>query len=143
MLLVRLKRAPIAGLLGLAAVLCTPTAHAQEPPSDSATMEVAVDLTQDIEASQILTQWGKKFGALVVIDPQIQPIRIRFLTNVRTPLTWGAVKSIFDFYDIVIVESQPAAGGPFVIRAHHRRNINQKEGPPWRYVAGQDVPDYD
>lgn len=143
MLHVRLMRAPL-GLLAVAAVLLgTSAASAQEPPSDSATMEVAVDLTQDIEASQILTQWGKKFGALVVIDPQIQPIRIRFLTNVRTPLTWGAVKSIFDFYDIVIVESQPAAGGPFVIRAHHRRNINQKEGPPWRYVAGQDVPDYD
>ncbi len=144
MLHARRTRAPVAGLATLVAVLATVgEARGQEPPDDSATMEVAADLGSDIEASQILTQWGKKFGALVVIDPQIQPIRIRFLTNLKTPLTWGAVKSIFDFYDIVIVESQPAPGGPYVIRAHHRRNINQKEGPPWRYVEGQDVPNYD
>lgn len=144
MLHARRSRAPVAGLAALVVVLTAAgEACGQEPPSDSATMEVAADLGSDIEASQILTQWGKKFGALVVIDPQIQPIRIRFLTNIRTPLTWAAVKSIFDFYDIVIVESQPALGGPFVIRAHHRRNINQKEGPPWRYVEGKDVPDYD
>ncbi|MBX3470274.1 MAG: hypothetical protein KF878_25690 [Planctomycetes bacterium] len=143
MLQPRALRAPVVALAALALASLTTPARGQEPPSDSATMEVAADLGSDIEASQILTQWGKKFGALVVIDPQIQPIRIRFLTNVRTPLTWGAIKSIFDFYDIVIVESQPAPGGPYVIRAHHRRNINQKEGPPWRYVAGKDVPDYD
>lgn len=140
----RRTRAPVAGLAAVVALLATSSAaHGQEPPDDAATMEVAADLGSEIEAAQILTQWGKKFGALVVIDPQVTPIRIKFLTNVKTPLTWAAVKQIFDFYDIVIVESQPAPGGPFVIRAHHRRNINQKEPPPWRYVEGGDVPNYD
>ncbi|MCW8137835.1 MAG: hypothetical protein KIT58_02925 [Planctomycetota bacterium] len=80
------------------------------------------------QASQILTQWGKKFGALVVIDPQIQPIRIRFLTNVRTPLTWG------DQVDLRLLRHRdrrelPAPGGLYVIRAHHRRQ-HQPEGGP-------------
>lgn len=131
-------------LLGLGLLLsCPAPARAQEAPSDSATMKSEWASGQDIEAAAIIAQWGKKFGALVVVDPQIQPIRIKFLTTVNSDLTWGAVKAILDFNDVVIVESQPAPGGPFVIRAHHRRNINQKEGPPWRYVPGEEVPDFD
>jgi general secretion pathway protein D len=138
------RSALAAALVGLGLVLASPAgAQAQEPPSDSATMRVEYQQNQDIEAAAILASWGKKFGALVVVDPQIQPIRIKFLTTVNSDLTWAAVKAILDFNDIVIVESQPAPGGPFVIRAHHRRNINQKEGPPWRYVPGEDVPDFD
>jgi general secretion pathway protein D len=135
------RAAPLAAVA--VALLAAGPARGQEAPSDSATMRVEYQQNQDIEASAILAAWGKKFGALVVLDPQIQPIRIRFLTSVNSDLTWAAVKAIFDFNDIVIVESQPAPGGPFVIRAHHRRNINQKEGPPWRYVPGEEVPDYD
>jgi type II secretory pathway component GspD/PulD (secretin) len=132
-----------AALAGLAVALVTGSARAQEPPRDDATANVELAVNTPINAEQILTQWGKHFGALVITDPQIQPIQIKFLTPVNTPMTWGAMKAIFDFHDIVIVESQPAPGGPFVIRAHHRRNINQKEGPPWRYVPGEQVPNYD
>jgi general secretion pathway protein D len=139
----RAARAACALLLPALALVLAPPAQAQEAPSDSATMRVEYAPNQPINAEQILAQWGKKFGALVITDPQIQPIPIRFLTAINTDLTWGAMKSIFDFHDIVIVESQPAPGGPYVIRAHHRRNINQKEGPPWRYVPGEQVPDFD
>jgi general secretion pathway protein D len=139
----RPRAARAACALLLPALALAQSAHAQEPPSDAATMRVEYAPNQPINAEQILSQWGKKFGALVITDPQIQPIQIRFLTAINSDLTWGAMKSIFDFHDIVIVESQPAPGGPYVIRAHHRRNINQKEGPPWRYVPGEQVPDFD
>ena len=90
----RPMRSALAGLsLSLFLVLIhSAEVHAQEPPSDSATMRVEYQQNQDIEAAAILATWGKKFGALVVVDPQIQPIRIKFLTSVNSDLTWAAVK---------------------------------------------------
>jgi general secretion pathway protein D len=119
------------------------TALAQEKPRDDASMVMEVVTGQDIAATDILSAWAKHFDALVIPDPQIQPVKIRFLTNTNAPMTWGAMKSILDFHDVVVVESQPTPSGPWVIRAHHRRNLAQKEGPPWRYVKGDDLPDHE
>jgi len=118
-------------------------ASAQQKPDDDAQAPVEYQADTEIQASQILASWGRYFGALVIEDPQIQQVRVRFLTNVNTDLSWGAMKTILDFYDVVVVESQPTPGGPWVIRAHHRRNLAQKEGPPWRYVQGEDVPNHE
>jgi hypothetical protein len=118
-------------------------AAAQEKPSDDASKEEFFKANEEVAASQILATWATKFDALLIQDPQVATIRIKFLTNTKTVMTWGAIKQILDFYDVVIVESQPTPGGPWYIRAHHRRSISQKEGPPWRYVEGKDVPDHD
>lgn len=125
------------------ALLPLGVARAQEKPRDDASMTVEFNADQEISASEILKAWALKFDALIVMDPQIQPIKIKFLTNTNQALTWGTVKTILDFHDIVIVESQPTPGGPWLIRAHHRRNLAQKEGPPWRYVPGEDLPDHE
>ena len=131
-------------VLVLLATFAAPRAAlAQEKPSDDRTLRVEYMANTDIEASQILASWGRYFGALVIQDPQILQTRIRFLTNVNTDLSWGAVKLILDFHDIVIVENQPTPNGPWVIRAHHRRNLATKEPPPWRYVESSEVPDHD
>ncbi|RMG13662.1 MAG: hypothetical protein D6731_11770 [Planctomycetota bacterium] len=127
-------------------VLClcaAPPARAQEKPRDDASMVMEVATGQDIAATEVLAAWAKHFDALVVTDPQIQPIQIRFLTNTNAPMTWGTMKAILDFHDIVVVEDQPTPNGPWVIRAHHRRNLAQKEGPPWRYVKGENLPDHE
>jgi general secretion pathway protein D len=42
----------------------------------------------------------------------------------------------------VVVESQPVPGGPFVIRAHHRRDLPGKEGQA-RLVQGAEVPPWE
>ncbi len=118
-------------------------ASAQEKPSDSASKEEFFRANDEVAASQILATWATKFDALLVQDPQVASVRIKFLTNTKTEMTWGAIKQILDFYDVVVVESQPTAGGPWLIRAHHRRSISQKEGPPWRYVEGDEVPEHD
>jgi general secretion pathway protein D len=104
-------------------------------------MEAKVD--EDIAATHILTTWAKKFDALMVPDPQILAIKIRFLTNTSTPMTWGTMKTILDFHDIVVVEDQPTPNGPWVIRAHARRNLAQKEGPPWAFTDGDEIPDHE
>ena len=133
------------GLLGLSLLLgAALPAAAQQKPSDDATLRVEYMANTDIEASQILASWGRFFGALVIQDQQILQTRVRFLTNVNTDLSWGAVKLILDFHDVVVVENQPTPNGPWVIRAHHRRNLATKEPPPWRYVEGKEnVPDHD
>lgn len=137
----RHRRSLTLALLG-GLLLCGPV-RAQEKPSDDRTLRVEYMANVDIEASQILASWGRFFGALVIQDPQVIQTRIKFLTNVNTDLSWGAVKLILDFHDVVVVESQPTPNGPWVIRAHHRRNLPTKEPPPWRYVESKDVPDHD
>lgn len=137
-------RAPWALVVALLLVAgFSDAAYAQAKPDDNATMEMEYRANADIEASQILTMWGRHFGALVIQDDQVRTVRIRFLTNVNTRMTWGAMKMVLDFHDIVVVESQPSPDGPWVLRAHHRRNLAQKEGPPWRYVRGEDVPNHE
>ena len=136
--------APVVGLtVGLALLGLGAPVLAQETPRDQAEMTMEVRPDTEIAVPQILQQWGTKFDALVIMDPQVQTIRIKFLTNIDVPMTWGTMKMILDFYDVVIVESQPTPNGPFVIRAHHRRNLAQKEGPPWRYVEGTDLPEHE
>lgn len=138
----RLPRLALA--LALAGVACAAPAVAQERPDERATMRVEYQVDQDLDPTVFLKQWGRKFGAIVVVDPQVQQgVRIKLLTNINQDLTWGTVKKILDFYDVVVVEDQVAPGAPWFIRAHHRRNIPQKEPPPWRFVQGDQVPNYD
>lgn len=132
-------------LATLLLALALPTAAwaQQEKPHDDATMVAEYQANEEISATEILQMWANKFDALVVQDPQIQPIKIKFLTNTNREMTWGTMKKLLDFHDVVVVESQPSPGGPWIIRAHHRRNLPQKETPPWRYVEGKDVPDHE
>jgi hypothetical protein len=147
-----LSPAPLAGLLAL--LLAGPLqAQAPErappaPPGRDAT-KVEVQLPGDaleVPASDLVRAGAQAVGGMLAVDPQIEPIRLKL--TVSTPggpviLTWGAIKALLDFHDIVVVESRPTPDSPFIIRVHHRRNINQKEGPPWRVVDGKALPDWD
>lgn len=100
----------------------------------------------EVSATDLIRAGAQVVGGVLTVDPQIEPIRLRLgLASAAGPvtLTWGAIKTLLDFYDIVIVESRPTADSPFLIRVHHRRNLNQKEGPPWRVVDGKALPDWD
>jgi len=149
-----LSPAPLAGLLAL--LLAGPLRAQAPDPKPPAPAEgdrdgtkVEVELpggTLEVAAIDLVRAGVQTVGGMLVVDSQIDPIHIKLsLTSVDGPvtLTWGAIKSILDFYDIVIVESRPTPDASFLIRVHHRRNINQKEGPPWRVVDGKAVPGWD
>ncbi|MEZ6185297.1 MAG: secretin N-terminal domain-containing protein [Planctomycetota bacterium] len=118
---------------------------AQDKPRDDATRKFFFNPDSEISASELLAAWGKTFNALVIEDQQVGQARIKFVTGVQTELSWGATKKILDFYEVMVVEDQPTANGPWVIRAHSKRNIGQKEPPPWRYVDADEneIPDHD
>lgn len=112
-------------------------------PRDDAKLRMEYQAGVDIDASAILAVWANHFNALVVQDPQIQNIKIRFLTHVNGELAWATVKQLLDFHDIVIVEDQLVPGAPFMIRAHHRRNLPTKEPPPWPLRPGDQLPPHE
>lgn len=120
-------------------------AWGQDKPRDDATRKFFFNPDSEINASELLAAWGKTFNALVIEDQQVGQAKIKFVTGVQTELSWGATKKILDFYDVMVVEDQPTPNGPWVIRAHSKRNIGQKEPPPWRYVDidSNDIPDHD
>jgi general secretion pathway protein D len=112
-----------------------------DTPRDEALAELAIAADADVEAVQLLSTWGRRFRALLVVDPQLQPVRIRFMTPVDR-LSWAATKAVLDAHDVVVIESQPAIGGPWLIRALHKRNVTGL--PSTRFVApGEATPDGD
>lgn len=111
------------------------------PPDDAAAMTVAVDAQGEVEVGPLVVAWARRFEALAVVSPAVQATRVRFLGAVGD-LSWGAIKAILDLHDVVIVESRPVASGPFVIRAHHRRDLPQRESQA-RLVEAGDVPPWE
>lgn len=111
------------------------------PPDDAAAMTVAVDGQGEVEVGPLVVAWARRFEALAVVSPAVQPTRVRFLGAVGD-LSWGVIKAILDLHDVVVVESQPVAGGPFVLRAHHRRDLPGKENQA-RLVEGAEVPPWE
>lgn len=123
--------------------LClTSVARAEpRPPDDAAAMTVAVDAQGEVEVGPLVVAWARRFEALAVVSPAVQATRVRFLGGVGD-LSWGVIKAILDLHDVVVVESQPVAGGPFVLRAHHRRDLPGKEAQA-RLVEGAEVPPWE
>ncbi len=152
-----LSPAPLAGLLTL--LLAGPL-QAQDterkPPAPLAPAEASRDATKvevelpagslDVSAIDLIRAGVQAVGGVLAVDSQTESIQLRLglaSSGGAVTLTWGAIKMLLDFHDIVVVESRPTADSPFVVRVHHRRNFNQKEGPPWRVVPADAVPGHD
>lgn len=130
--------APAAAVLALA--LAPAAARAFETPADDALLpNLAFGVHEEVEAGELVAMWARRFGALAVIDPALRPVRVRFVTPVDA-LTWRATKLLLEFHEVVVVESQPVAGSPWLLRAHHRNAAPNREPAPFRVVEGAAAP---
>lgn len=117
-----------------AAALCflsSPALAQDGAPPDAFVLEVEEG---EVGAAELALRWAERVGKVPSIDPQVEGVRIRFHAAARLDL--ATLRELFDMYDVVPVER---AGN---LQFHHRRNINQKCGPPWDYVEGA-APDDD
>ncbi|MCO5169436.1 MAG: hypothetical protein M9894_24085 [Planctomycetes bacterium] len=108
-----------------ALVLSTPARAQVATPTDGPRLEVAAG---DLSVTDLLERWAALEGKVLVVDPQVQPIRVRL--TVDAALDARMLRHVLDMHDVVLVERDG------VLEAHHRRNVNQKAGPPWDYVEG-------
>lgn len=120
-------RHPTAALLAVACVISfSPDVRAQEArPGDGPHLEVQAG---ELQATDVIEQWAALTAQVVTIDPQLQPIRLRFTTAAR--LDARTLRHVLDFNDIILVERDG------MLQAHHRRNLSQKVGPPWDLIEG-------
>lgn len=115
-------------------------AQAPEAPRDDAVLaDLEVASHAEVEVSELVAMWGRRFQALVAVDPQLRSVKVRFVTPV-TSLTWGATKAILNLHDVVVLEGQPTPGQGWLIRAHHRQNAPGREPSHTPIVAGADAP---
>ncbi len=115
-------------------------AAAADPPSDEAVLpSLAFDVHQEVDVGELVALWARRFEALAVIDPALRPIKVRFVTPVSA-LTWRATKLLLEFHDVIVIESQPVPGSPWVIRAHHRTTAPMREPAPYPLVEGASAP---
>lgn len=126
----------LAALVGLAA---TPALAAEAPSDDAVLPNLALDVHQEVDVGELVALWARRFEALAVIDPALRPVKLRFVTPVSA-LTWRGTKLLLEFHDVIVVESQPVPGAPWLIRAHHRNTAPMREPAPYRVVDGQDAP---
>jgi general secretion pathway protein D len=127
----------LALVLSLAATtLVVGEARAFERPTDDATLpNLAIATHEEIAITELVAMWGRRFDALPMIDQNLHALKVRFVTPV-TALTWGATKSILEFHDAVVIEGQPVAGGPWMLRVHHRNTAPNREPGPYPLVDG-------
>lgn len=118
-------RRPVAAAL-VAAALLTSTVGAQEAqPGDGPRLHVEAG---EVEATAVIERWAALTGKVVTIDPQVQPIRLEF--TAPAAIDASTLRHVLDAHDVVLVERDG------MLQAHHRRNLNQKVGPPWDLVEG-------
>lgn len=122
-------------------LLLLTTSHvlAHERPDDAATMEVAYPADHELEAGSFLAGWGRRFGALVIPTPLAAGVKIKILTPIQGPLTWGAAKAMLQLHDVALAESPTPGGGPWIIRAWDRRREADKRDllPPGIVPRGE------
>src|SRR5687768_10171401 len=121
-----MSRARTAILLALLASTPVAAQEAEAPRDDAVLTDLEVASHAEVEVSELVAMWGRRFKALVAIDPQLRPVKVRFVTPV-TSLTWGATKAILNLHDVVVLEGQPTPGMGWLIRAHHRANAPGRE----------------
>lgn len=130
----------------LLALACSPGLVAQERPTDAATLEVSYAANSEVEAGSFLAGWGRRFGALVVPSPLVASTKIKLLTPLQGPLTWGAAKAMLQLHDVAIAEAPTPGGGPWIIRAWDKRREPEKRDqlpggailPPARLPGGDE-----
>jgi hypothetical protein len=113
------------------ALLCLPARAQEGAPRDAFVIEVEEG---EVGASDLARRWAERTGKVLTLDPQVDGVRIKFDAAARLDL--DTLRQVLDMHDVVGVERDGN------LQVHHRRNLNQKVGPPWEFVEGQ-APDDD
>lgn len=113
-------------------------------PSDDAKIDLKVPETAELQVPALLETVATKFEAILVLAPSVTGLRVKFANRANVPLTWGTIKKILRFNDVVVHESQPSGpGGPWMLQAMGAREVQTKSGGPTRFVPGTSLPDHD
>lgn len=113
-------------------------------PSDDAKIDLRVPETAELQVPALLETVATKFEAILVLAPSVTGLRVKFANRANVPLTWGTIKKILRFNDVVVHESQPSGpGGPWMLQAMGAREVQTKSGGPTRFVPGTALPDHD
>src|SRR5579871_1437544 len=110
-------------------------AAARPADPDAVEYDCTVDPNVPIDADKLLQVWAERLKLPLVLDPQIAGTKVRFAQS-DLKLTWGLVRSVLDFHDIVVEEKD--VSGRRVLFAHLRRNLNGQLAPPFRVVGDQE-----
>ena len=111
----------------VAATLSAGQALAQDASDGS----IAV-VSTSVGAAELVERYAKQTGRLVSVDRQVEQVQIELAEPGR--ISREALLGLLDFHDVVLVEDAT------LVRAHHRRNVAQKEGPPWLPLVRGDQP---
>ncbi len=132
-----------AALLALVLVLLV-AGSSWAQPSDDAKIDLKVPESAELAVPALLETVAVRFEAILVLAPSVTGLRVKFANRANVPLTWGTIKKILRFNDVVVHESQPSGpGGPWMLQAMGAREVQTKAGGPTRFVPGTDLPDHD
>ncbi len=132
----------------LVALLLTALPAQARDLSDHSSLEVAYAVGEPVSVDELLASWGRAFDALVLVDPALSAVQVRFLTPLPPRLTWGTVKQLLAFHEVEVRERAPqqgdAPGAPWIIEAVARRNAANTPPiprlvPPGVAPAGDEV----
>jgi general secretion pathway protein D len=113
-------------------------------PSDDAQINLRVPETAELQVPALLETVATKFEAILVLSPSVTGLKVKFANRANVPLTWGTIKKILRFNDVIVHESQPSGpGGPWMLQAMGAREVQTKSGGPTRFVSGKQLPDHD
>ncbi|MGE0712754.1 MAG: secretin N-terminal domain-containing protein [Planctomycetota bacterium] len=111
-------------------------------PRDDYEFDLKLEEKSDLVVESLLELVANEFKALLVLDPQVANMRMKFANRAKVPLTWRALKEVLKFYEVEILESQSTPGGPWMLQAIHQRSLPNKATPPYRFIDNKDgLPD--
>lgn len=135
-----MSRSPVLPLMALTASFGLSFALAEDPPRslDDVAYEGVIDRGTPIDVDKMLQIWGSKLGTLIVADPSIAGVRVRFVQSDIT-LTWGLFKQLLAFHGVAIEERQ--SNGRWILLATRRGNLPPVQQPATPIVgAGAPLP---
>lgn len=98
----------------------------KRPSLDETTYQGVIDKGVPIEAEKMLQIWTSRLGTLIVADPSIAGVRLRFLQSDVT-LTWGLFKKLLEFHGVVLEERQ--SGGRWIMLATRKGGLQGVQNP--------------
>jgi general secretion pathway protein D len=137
-----MTRAPVR-LLAAVAILLLLGAPAWAQPRDDYEFDLKLEEKSELVVESLLELVANEFKALLVIDPQVANMRMKFANRAKVPLRWGDLKEVLKFYEVHVLESQKGPDGPWMLKAIHQRSIPTKAQPPYKFVDGKDLPDHE
>ncbi len=122
-------------LVPLALALTLPLApvFAQETAQTPAPLEAVIELEAgEHTAEDVVERWAEAANLTASLDPQVSTVRIHLDRAVR--LDGATLERLLDANDVVVVIEDE------LLKAYHRRNLAQHEGPPWTPLLAPDAP---